>query len=121
MTPNIYFKKNISLKNFIIQKNSLLKNFNLKFFFRLLSFFLSFFLKNVFQHKNFTFNFFQKNNFFLNAQFLKSIIQNSVSNKNKISHIIKKIFRKTKKKIAIIGLKIGYFGRYEKKLRNKKV
>lgn len=117
----IFSKKNFLYSSFL-QKNSSLKSFNFNFFFRLLSFFLSFFLKNIFQHKTFVFNFFQKNIFYLNANTLKSLIHFSViKNKSKVAHIVKKIFRKTKKKIFILGLKIGFFGRYEKKLRNKKV
>lgn len=119
-TPFIIFAKKPSSS--LLQKNLLLKNFNLNFFFRLLSFFLSFFLKNIFQHKNIVFNFFQKNVFFLNANALKTMVQFGVTrSRNKVAHIVKKIFRKTKKKIFILGLKIGFFGRYEKKLRNKKV
>jgi hypothetical protein len=34
---------------------------------------------------------------------------------------MKKLFKQLKKKKSIVGLKIGFFGRYEKRLRNKKV
>lgn len=44
-----------------------------------------------------------------------------LNSRNKVSQIVKKVFRKTKRKYFILGLKIGFFGRYEKKLRNKSV
>jgi len=43
------------------------------------------------------------------------------NSRNKVAQVVKKVFRKTKRKYYILGLKIGFFGRYEKKLRNKNV
>jgi hypothetical protein len=79
-------------------------------------------LKKVFQHKNFIFNFFQKNNLLLNAKSIKKFIRFSMEkNRSRVTQVVKKVFRKTKRKYFILGLKIGFFGRYEKKLRNKSV
>jgi hypothetical protein len=118
-----FLSKNFFDKKFVIlQKNLSARSFNYNFFFRLLSFFLSFFLKKVFQHKNFIFNFFQKNNLLLNAKSIKKFIRFSMEkNRSRVTQVVKKVFRKTKRKYFILGLKIGFFGRYEKKLRNKSV
>ena len=106
----------------MLKKNFLHRTFNYKFFFRVLTFFLSFFLKKVFKHKNITFNFFQKNILFLNSNSIKKYIRfNLLNTRSKVTQVVKKVFRKTKKKYFILGLKIGFFGRYEKKLRNKSV
>lgn len=108
--------------DFLLQKNLLARSFNYNFFFCILKFFLTFFLKNVFKHKNITFNFFQKNIYFLNSKAIKKYIRfNMLNSRSKVTQVVKKVFRKTKRKHFILGLKIGFFGRYEKKLRNKSV
>ena len=87
-----------------------------------MNFFLTFFLKNVFKHNKITFNFFQKEIYFLNAKTIKKYIRfNLLNTRVKVAQTVKKVFRKTKRKYFILGLKIGFFGRYEKKLRNKNV
>lgn len=107
---------------FLLQKNILSRVFNYSFFFRVLTFFLTFFLKKVFNHNKITFNFFQKKIYFLNAKAIKKYIRfNLLNTRSKVTQTVKKVFRKTKKKYFILGLKIGFFGRYEKKLRNKSV
>lgn len=116
------FRKQFFNNNFLLQKNLLSRVFNYKFFFRVLTFFLSFFIKKVFKHEKINFNFFQKNIYFLNSNAIKKYIRFNVSyTRSKVSQIVKKVFRKTKRKYFILGLKIGFFGRYEKKLRNKSV
>lgn len=107
---------------FLLERNALSRSLNYTFFFRILTFFLTFFLKKVFNHKKITFNFFQKKVYFLNANTIKKYIRfNLLNSRNKVTQTVKKVFRKTKKKYFILGLKIGFFGRYEKKLRNKSV
>jgi hypothetical protein len=44
-----------------------------------------------------------------------------LNKRSRVTQVVKKVFKKTKKKYFILGLKIGFFGRYEKKLRNKSV
>lgn len=117
-----FFHKSFIDKSFLIQKNILSRSFNYSFFFRILTFFLTFFLQKVFQHKSFNFNFFQKNSLLINANSIKKFIRLGMErSRSKVSQVVKKVFRKTKKKYFILGLKIGFFGRYEKKLRNKSV
>lgn len=124
-SKTFFFNKAYCLKSnndFLLQKNVLSRTFNYRFFFRILTFFLTFFLKKVFNHKKITFNFFQKQTYFLNAKAIKRYIRfNLLNTRNKVTQTVKKVFRKTKKKYFILGLKIGFFGRYEKKLRNKSV
>jgi hypothetical protein len=106
----------------VIQKNSSSRGLNYSFFFNVFSFFLSFFFKKVFKHKNFYFNFFNKTEMFNNAKAIEEFIKYSMlKNRSKVTQTVKKVFRKTRKKYHIVGLKIGFFGRYEKKLRNKSV
>jgi hypothetical protein len=117
---NAYYKGNYN--DFLLQKNFLSRVFNYGFFFRILNFFLSFFLKKIFNNKKITFNFFQKKTYFLNAKTIKKYVRfNLLNTRSKVTQTVKKVFRKTKKKYFILGLKIGFFGRYEKKLRNKSV
>lgn len=117
----LYFDTQRSLSN-ILQKNILFRSFNYKFFFRVLSLFLSFFLKKVFKHDNFFFNFFKKNSLLYNAKSIKQFIRFGMSkNRSRMTQVVKKVFKKTRKKYFVLGLKIGFFGRYEKKLRNKNV
>jgi hypothetical protein len=114
------FLKNDEL--FLLQKNFLYRSFNYKFFFHVLKIFLSFFLKKVFGHNKINFNFFQKKLSFLNSNSIKKYIRfNMLNNRSRVTQVVKKVFKKTKKKYFILGLKIGFFGRYEKKLRNKSV
>lgn len=116
------FLFNSSKQQNIIQKNSVSRVLNYKFFFNVLSFFLSFFLKKIFGHKNVFFNFFKKNKIFYNALSIKDFIDfNMGKNRSKVTQVVKKVFKKSRKKYYILGLKIGFFGRYEKKLRNKSV
>lgn len=106
----------------ILQKNSSFRSFNYNFFFSILSLFLSFFLKKVFKHSNFLFNFFKKDNHLRDAKSIKQFVSfNMKKNRSRMTQVIKKVFKKTRKKYNILGLKIGFFGRYEKKLRNKNV
>ena len=108
--------------NYILEKNFQSRFLNYKFFFNILVVFLTFFLKKIFKHNNFNFNFFQKNSNFLSAKSIKRFIRfNMQKNRSRVTQVVKKVFRKTKKKYYILGLKIGFFGRYEKKLRNKSV
>lgn len=113
------------LKNddfFLLQKNFLNRSFNYNFFFSILKIFLTFFLKKVFGHSKVNFNFFQKKLNFLNSNSIKKYIRfNMLNNRSRVTQVVKKVFKKTKKKYFILGLKIGFFGRYEKKLRNKSV
>ena len=44
-----------------------------------------------------------------------------ISQKYRVSHLMGSIYRQLFRQKSLIGLKIGYFGRYQKKLRNKKV
>lgn len=118
------FVENTYLKKLqLLQKNQICRTFNYSFFFRILSFFLTFFLKKVFLHSKFLFNFFQKTNRLSNSESIKKFIRFTIksNNRNKVSQTVKKVFRKLRKKYQILGIKIGFFGRYEKKLRNKKV
>jgi hypothetical protein len=118
---NSFFLKNFNNK-LLLQKNFLSRVFNYKFFFRILACFLSFFIKKVFKHEKVNFSFFQKNVYFSNANAVKKHIRfNMMNSRARVTQIVKKVFRKTKKKIFVLGLKIGFFGRYEKKLRNKSV
>lgn len=120
---NNFINYNYKLNNrFIIEKNFQSRALNYKFFFDILTVFLTFFLKKVFKHSHFNFNFFQKNSNFLSAKGIKRLIRfNMQKNRSRVTQVIKKVFKKTKRKYFILGLKIGFFGRYEKKLRNKDV
>ena len=122
LNSNFFLIKTKKIESILLQKNFLSRAFNYKFFFRVLTFFLTFFLNKVFKHKKINFNFFQKNILFLNANAVKKYIRFNIFNsRSKVNQIVKRVFKKTKKNYFILGLKIGFFGRYEKKLRNKSV
>jgi hypothetical protein len=44
-----------------------------------------------------------------------------ISQKYRVLHIVGLLFNNLLKKPNIIGLEIGLFGRYQKKLRNRKI
>jgi hypothetical protein len=113
-------KKLILFKN-INFNNYLKKNLNEKFINFFLKKFIKFFFYKIFFIKNILINFyFKKFTGFSNG--LKNLILMRLKSKYRISHYINLLYKTLlNNNFSIIGLKIGYFGRYKKKLRNKKI
>ena len=122
-----FFFYNINLLNFnkvfflnYFYKKKKKKNF-LKYFFFFMKSLLLFFLNNIFYNKKVIINFLNQNEFYNSSESLSNFIKMRVFQKYKVLHIVNLLFNNLLKKKGIIGIEIGLFGRYQKKLRNRKV
>jgi len=122
-----FFFYNINLINFnkvfflnYFYKKKKKKNF-LKYFFFFMKSLLLFFLNNIFYNKKVIINFLNQNEFYNSSESLSNFIKMRVFQKYKVLHIVNLLFNNLLKKNGIIGIEIGLFGRYQKKLRNRKV
>jgi len=116
---NIFFNRFHLLKKiYFFYKN---KNFINFFFFSFIKNFIIFFLNNIFFHNKIILNFFNNNEFFNSSEGLFNFLRMRISQKYQVSHILNLLFNNLKKKKSIIGIEIGLFGRYQKKLRNRNI
>lgn len=67
------------------------------------------------------FDFFNQSQFFNSSEGLCSFLKMRISQKFKPAHIINLLYKNLLKKNSVIGVEIGLFGRYQKKLRNRKI
>ena len=138
---NIYiYKNNKRLNNFIFKykwfnllriptnrwlnrlkyiKNTNYLTLDKKFIF-ILKNFLSFFIKKIFKVNNPIINFIDKKEVNYSTYSLYKLILWRLRVGYKIEHYAYLLHNKLKNERGIIGFKIGYAGRYKKKLRNKK-
>jgi hypothetical protein len=96
------------------------KNF-INYFIFFFKSFLIFFLNNIFYNKKIILNVLIQNEFFNSSNYLSKFIKMRVLQKYRVLHIIGLLFNNLLKNSSIIGLNVGVFGRYQKKLRNRKV
>jgi hypothetical protein len=82
---------------------------------------LIFFFNNIFYNNKIILNFLNQNEFFSSSNYLSNFIKMRISQKYRVLHIVGLLFNNLLKKSNIIGLEIGLFGRYQKKLRNRKI
>lgn len=115
----IFFNKFYSSKKiYFLNKNNNFLNF---FFFSFIKNFIIFFLNNIFFHNKIIINFFNQNEFFNSTESLVNFLRMRIQQKYQVSHILNLLFNNLKKKKSIIGIELGLFGRYQKKLRNRNI
>lgn len=110
--------KFLKLKNnlFFLEKNYIPVKNILLFFKR----YLEYFLKNIFKIKKLYINFFEKFSYRLSSKFIKRFLKFEIYKKGyRVNHIINLIRKDLIMDVSILGFKLGYFGRYQKRLRNK--
>lgn len=93
----------------------------LKYFFFFFKSFLIFFLNNIFYNKKIIINILIQREFFNSSTYLSKFIKMRILQKYRVLHIIGLLFNNLLKQSSIVGINIGVFGRYQKKLRNRKV
>jgi hypothetical protein len=118
---NNYFLNNEYTKNFNILNSRIKKKDFLRYLFFFFKSFLIFFFNNIFYNKKIVINFLNQNEFFASSNYLSNFIKMRVSQKYRVLHIVGLLFNNLLKKSSIVGLEIGLFGRYQKKLRNRKI
>lgn len=112
---NLKFLK-ITKNNFFLEQDYIPLKFILIFFKK----YLEYFLKNIFKIKNIFINFFEKFSYRLSSKFIKRFIKFEIYKKGyRVNHIINLIRKDLIMDVSILGFKLGYFGRYQKRLRNK--
>jgi len=116
---NFFNLNKLFFLNYFYKKNNK-KQFK-KYFLFFIKSFLLFLLNNIFFNKKIILNFLNQKEFFNSANNLSCFIKMRVFQKYKVLHIVNLLFNNLIKKKSIVGIEMGLFGRYQKKLRNRKV
>jgi hypothetical protein len=81
---------------------------------------LEYFFYKIFKIKKIFVNIFEKNSYRVSSKFLKYFIKFEIYKKGfRIKHIMNIIKKDLIFDVSILGFKLGFFGRYQKRLRNK--
>lgn len=87
---------------------------------RLYSDFFRLFFNKIFFFKKYKIRFIKKREFNQHSHYLKELIKMRIRQHYRISHFMGLLFRRLCNTKTVVGVKMGFYGRYQRRLRNRK-